>query len=172
MHLGAPATSISLVGLRPRSAQLRFSWFQRPTQSPSQQSMHTWTPVLCLRKSCGDSRTRRLPRWRPTGAPEGPAGVFGRSRGNSFRRPVLVVGAAGMQFPGSAGFRPVPHQAGRSRRCFGWPVDSNTDIHRSPSGSTWFRSRIANAMGTCTKRPCQRPTTISVRPLIAACTAL
>ncbi len=54
----------------------------------------------------------------------------------------------------------------------GWPVDSRTLIHRSPSGSTVLRSRMARVMGTWTKRPCQRPTTISVRPLIAACTAL
>jgi hypothetical protein len=33
--------------------------------------MHTWTPAPCLQKSCGDSRTRRLLRWRPTGNPEG-----------------------------------------------------------------------------------------------------
>ena len=35
-HLGAPATRrLSLVRLRPRRAQLRFSWFQESTQSPS-----------------------------------------------------------------------------------------------------------------------------------------
>ena len=53
----------------------------------------------------------------------------------------------------------------------GWPVASSTDIHRSPSGSTVERREIATAIGMWTKRPCQRPTTTSVRPAIAACTA-
>jgi hypothetical protein len=53
----------------------------------------------------------------------------------------------------------------------GWPVASSTDIHRSPFGSTWLRLPVAREMGRCTKRPCQRPTTIAVRPAIAACAA-
>src|ERR1019366_8309799 len=54
----------------------------------------------------------------------------------------------------------------------GWPVASSTESHRSPCGSTWDRLLIARAIGMCTNRPCQRPTTISVRPAIAACTAV
>ena len=32
--------------------------------------------------------------------------------------------------------------------------------------------RTASAMGTCTKRPCQRPMSMAVLPAMAACTAL
>ena len=53
----------------------------------------------------------------------------------------------------------------------GCPVDSSTAIHRSPRGSTWLRRLTASAIGRCTNRRRQRPTTISVRPDIAACTA-
>ncbi len=51
------------------------------------------------------------------------------------------------------------------------PVASRTDIHRSPFGSTWLRLPVATGIGMCTNRPCQRPTTIAVRPAIPACTA-
>jgi outer membrane murein-binding lipoprotein Lpp len=50
----------------------------------------------------------------------------------------------------------------------GCPVASSTDSHRSPSGATWFRWLTARAIGMWTNRPCQRPTTISVRPASAA----
>ena len=50
----------------------------------------------------------------------------------------------------------------------GCPVASSTDSHRSPSGATWFRWLTARAIGIWTNRPCQRPTTISVRPASAA----
>lgn len=53
----------------------------------------------------------------------------------------------------------------------GWPVASRTDIHRSPAGSTWLRWLIASGIGMWMNRRRQRPTTISVRPDIAACTA-
>jgi hypothetical protein len=53
----------------------------------------------------------------------------------------------------------------------GWPVDSRTDSQRSPLGSTVERRLIATSIGMCTKRPCQRPTTTSVRPAIPAWTA-
>ena len=33
--------------------------------------MYTWAPAPCLQKSCGDTRTLRLLRWRPSGNPEG-----------------------------------------------------------------------------------------------------
>jgi hypothetical protein len=54
----------------------------------------------------------------------------------------------------------------------GCPVDSTTAIQRSPLVSTCLRYRVASAIGTCTKRPCHRPISISVLPAIAACTAL
>src|SRR3954451_14495289 len=54
----------------------------------------------------------------------------------------------------------------------GCPVDSITLVHRSPDTSTCLRKRVASGMGTCTKRPCQRPINISVLPARAACTAL
>ncbi|MEY4180311.1 MAG: hypothetical protein RLY70_3885 [Planctomycetota bacterium] len=72
MHLGAPATGISLIGLRTRRAQRLSSWFQQPTRKLAPLSVYTWKPAPCLRKSCGDSRTMRLHRWRPTGNPGGP----------------------------------------------------------------------------------------------------
>ena len=50
----------------------------------------------------------------------------------------------------------------------GCPVASSTDSHRSPSGATWFCWLTARAIGMWTNRPCQRPTTISVRPASAA----
>ena len=78
------------------------------------------------------------------------------------------------ELPGGApSLRSVTPQAGATnqpnRR--GWPVASSTDIHRSPFGSTLLVLLIANVIGTCTNRPRQRPTTIAVRPAIAACTA-
>ena len=54
----------------------------------------------------------------------------------------------------------------------GCPVDSTTAIQRSPVVSTCLRNRVASGIGTCTKRPCHRPISISVLPAIAACTAL
>ena len=54
----------------------------------------------------------------------------------------------------------------------GCPVASITDIHKSIAGSTCLRVRVASGIGTCTKRPCQRPINVSVLPAIAACTAL
>ena len=58
-----------------------------------------------------------------------------------------------------------PHDAG----C---PVASSTDSHSSCVTSTCLRKRVASGIGTCTKRPCQRPISSSVLPAMAACTAL
>jgi hypothetical protein len=75
MHVGASMTRVSLVGWSPRRAQLHFSWFKSPTQSPAPLSMYRCTSATCLRKPCGDSRTPRFLRflrWRPTGTPKRP----------------------------------------------------------------------------------------------------
>ena len=72
-----------------------------------------------------------------------------------------------------AGRNPAGGVPGRGYpKAAGWPVASSTESHRSPRGLTWDRLLIARAIGMCTNRPCQRPTTISVRPAIAACTAV
>lgn len=73
----------------------------------------------------------------------------------------------------------LPRGDGGIDECFGychpkargWPVDSITEVQRSPPGSTRRLSRVAIVMGTCTKRPCQRPISMAVLPAMAACTA-
>ena len=54
--------------------------------------------------------------------------------------------------------------ADRSRRA--------TLLQSGPSGSIRFRADVARPMGTCVNWWFQKPTTMSVRPLMPACTAL
>jgi integrase len=56
----------------------------------------------------------------------------------------------------------------QSRGC---PVVSVTASHVSLSGSTRFFTDVTTLKGTCVKARCHRPTTTSVFPAIAACTA-
>src|SRR5262249_40935264 len=54
----------------------------------------------------------------------------------------------------------------------GCPVAARTLLHSGPSGSIFLRAETASGMGTCVKRWFQKLTTMLVRPLIPACTAL
>ena len=54
--------------------------------------------------------------------------------------------------------------ADRSRR--------RTLLQSAPSGSIRFRADMARPIGTCVNWWFQKPTTMSVRPLMPACTAL
>ena len=73
-------------------------------------------------------------------------------------RPNVLVSGARTRARCSAGRARRPSDE-RARGC---PVASMTDIQRSPLTSTRFRLRVASAIGTWTKRPCQRPIKSSV----------
>lgn len=50
----------------------------------------------------------------------------------------------------------------------GWPVDSSTENHKGPFGSTWRLPWAIIDIGTCTKVLLTRPITTSVFPHIPA----
>ena len=54
----------------------------------------------------------------------------------------------------------------------GCPVHDKTVLQNLPWGSILFRLETAIRIGTCVNWPRQLPTTMLVRPAIAACTAL
>ena len=116
----------------------------RPSSAPRAGSRSSTGPTSCSR--CSPSRS--------------PCGGYSCTR-RKRRSPTVPRTGAALRYA--------------SRRFYvkrtGCPVDSSTAIHRSPRGSTWLRRLTASAIGRCTNRRRQRPTTISVRPDIAACTA-
>jgi hypothetical protein len=60
-----------------------------------------------------------------------------------------------------------PHLRSRA-----WPVDASTLLQSDPSGSIFLRAETAREMGTWVNWWFQKPTTMFVRPLMPACTAL
>jgi len=54
----------------------------------------------------------------------------------------------------------------------GCPVEARTLLQSHPSGSIFFFLDTAREMGTWVNSPRQNPTTMFVRPVIPACTAL
>ena len=55
---------------------------------------------------------------------------------------------------------------------FGCPVQASTSLQSFPAGSICLRLETANGIGTWVKLFFQYPTSILVRPVMPACTAL
>ena len=72
--------------------------------------------------------------------------------------------------PGETGREGVLDYA--QRISCGWPVDARTLLHNGPSGSIFFLSDTARLIGTWVNWWFQKLTSMFVRPLIPACTAL